>query len=191
LSPASSTAVGADYRSRRRCALCFHFNNDWSQKNGQIAHLDQDPTNCDEDNLAYLCLPHHDEYDTERRQTKNLTEDEAKMARAHLYAFFEAGGDPDTAGRPTDEKTERKDLLQQARDFIEQGARQGWGDLEFRKGLGTSAIFYRLRPHLSRDYIAYFSDGRGASLFGHDGLTAIPGRLLDELERLEKEWGLM
>jgi hypothetical protein len=86
-------------RSRRRCALCIHFDNDWSQKNGQIAHLDRNPSNCAEDNLAYLCLSHHDDYDTKRRQTKDLTISEAKTARNRLHAFIENGGDLATAGR--------------------------------------------------------------------------------------------
>jgi hypothetical protein len=61
-------------RSRRRCALCVHFDQEHGQKEGQFAHIDRDPSNNDEDNLAYLCLPHHDDYDTKRRQTRNLTE---------------------------------------------------------------------------------------------------------------------
>src|ERR1700731_2580805 len=84
-------------RSRRRCALCVHFDNDRHQKEGQIAHLDRDPSNFAEDNLAFLCLPHHDNYDTKRRQTKNLTIHEAKTARDRLYEFIEAGGDLATA----------------------------------------------------------------------------------------------
>jgi hypothetical protein len=86
-------------RSRRRCALCVHFDNDWAQKQGQIAHLDRDPSNFAEDNLAFLCLPHHDDYDTKRRQTKNLTILEAKTARDRLYASIEGGSDLATAGR--------------------------------------------------------------------------------------------
>src|SRR5215831_9722184 len=89
-------------RSRRRCALCVHFDNDWRQKEGQIAHLDRDPTNFAEANLAFLCLPHHDDYDTKRRQTKNLTIREAKTARDRLYAFIEGGGDLARAGRRDD-----------------------------------------------------------------------------------------
>jgi hypothetical protein len=85
-------------RSRRRCALCIHFNNDWQQKEGQLAHLDRDPANCAEDNLAFFCLPHHDDYDTNRRQTKSLTIREAKTARNRLYAFIETGGNLATAG---------------------------------------------------------------------------------------------
>jgi hypothetical protein len=86
-------------RSRRRCALCVHFDADWGQKEGQIAHLDRNPSNFAEDNLAFLCLPHHDDYDTKRRQTKNLTITEAKTARNRLYAFVEGGGDLAMAGR--------------------------------------------------------------------------------------------
>jgi hypothetical protein len=86
-------------RSRRRCALCAHFDADWGQKEGQIAHLDRNPSNFAEDNLAFLCLPHHDDYDTKRRQTKNLTITEAKTARDRLYAFVEGGGDLATAGQ--------------------------------------------------------------------------------------------
>jgi len=92
-------------RSRRRCALCVHFDNDWRQKEGQIAHLDRDPTNFAEANLAFLCLPHHDDYDTKRRQTKSLTIPEAKTARDRLYAFIEGGGDLATAGRQNESVT--------------------------------------------------------------------------------------
>jgi hypothetical protein len=90
-------------RSRRRCALCIHFNNDWQQKEGQLAHLDRNRANCAEDNLAYLCLPHHDNYDTKRRQTKNLTIREAKTARDCLYTFIEGGGDLATAGQQSNQ----------------------------------------------------------------------------------------
>jgi len=38
--------------SARRCTLCFHLSRDLKQKIGQIAHLDQDPSNFAEDNLA-------------------------------------------------------------------------------------------------------------------------------------------
>jgi len=43
-------------QSARRCCLCFHLNHDFSEKEGQIGHLDHDPANGDEDNLAFLCL---------------------------------------------------------------------------------------------------------------------------------------
>jgi hypothetical protein len=79
----------------------MHFNNDWGQKQGQLAHLDRDSSNFTEDNLAFFCLPHHDDYDTKRRQTKNLTIREAKTARDRLYEFIETGGDLATVGQQT------------------------------------------------------------------------------------------
>jgi hypothetical protein len=78
-------------QSRRRCALCFYLEGDLSQKLGQIAHLDDDRTNSAEDNLAFLCLKHHSEYDTETSQHKGYTMLETKEARRQLYNTIEEG----------------------------------------------------------------------------------------------------
>lgn len=72
--------------SRRRCCLCFGLNGDLGQKRGQIAHLDYDNTNNDSDNLAFVCLSHHDEYDSRTSQSKGLRKDEVKKYREQLYA---------------------------------------------------------------------------------------------------------
>jgi hypothetical protein len=125
-------------RSRRRCALCIHFNNDWSQKEGQLAHLDRDPSNFAEDNLAFLCLPHHDDYDTTRRQTKSLTIREAKTARDRLYAFIEKGGNLATAGRDT----MRGPTLEATRDStIDATGAVIPGDLPFQFAQADSSSF--------------------------------------------------
>ncbi len=72
-------------KSRRRCCLCFwHDGKDDVQK-GQIAHLDQNNENSDEDNLVFLCLQHHDEYDSKTSQSKGLREDEVRHWRDMLY----------------------------------------------------------------------------------------------------------
>lgn len=73
-------------KSARRCALCFYLMGDLTEKLGQIAHLDHNPSNNDPDNLAFLCMEHHSLYDTKTRQHKNYTIYEAKAARAELYA---------------------------------------------------------------------------------------------------------
>jgi hypothetical protein len=100
-------------RSRRRCALCVHFDNHYGQKEGQIAHIDRDPSNADEDNLVYLCLSHHDDYDTKRRQTKNLTPREVKTARNRLYDYIERGEDLAAGSqRPTGMEADRKTLAE-------------------------------------------------------------------------------
>lgn len=73
-------------RSRRRCCICFGLNRDTDLKAGQIAHLDGSNSNNVEDNLAYLCLVHHDEFDSRTSQRKGFTIGEVKIFRSELYA---------------------------------------------------------------------------------------------------------
>ena len=77
--------------SRRRCALCFHLNQDLEEKHGQIAHLDHRRANSIEDNLAWLCLKHHALYDSKASQHKNYTIEEVKVARSALYKWVKKG----------------------------------------------------------------------------------------------------
>ena len=72
-------------RSRRRCCLCYGLNRDADIKQGQLAHLDQDRENNRPDNLAFLCLPHHDLYDSRSSQSKGYTLSEVKAYRDELY----------------------------------------------------------------------------------------------------------
>jgi len=59
-------------------------------KKGQIAHLDRDPQNNRLDNLAFLCLEHHDQYDTRTSQSKGWTIAEVEQYRALLYSKVES-----------------------------------------------------------------------------------------------------
>ncbi|MEZ8899652.1 hypothetical protein [Vibrio alginolyticus] len=76
-------------KSMRRCAICFGVNNDSSQKSGQIAHLDQNNANPALENLVWLCLNHHDDYDGSTSQSKNYTFYEVKRYRDMLYDFVQ------------------------------------------------------------------------------------------------------
>jgi hypothetical protein len=58
---------------RRRCCLCVFLDGDPSEKEGQIAHVDRDPSNASPDNAAFLCTKHHARYDSRSRQTKGHT----------------------------------------------------------------------------------------------------------------------
>jgi hypothetical protein len=58
---------------------------DLTEKLGQIAHLDKDPSNSAEDNLAFMCLNHHSLLDSKTSQHKNYTLQELKAAREKLY----------------------------------------------------------------------------------------------------------
>ena len=81
----SSTQASVLLHSRRRCSICYGLNRDTSLKQGQIAHLDQDSSNSAEDNLAFLCLEHHDQYDSSTKQSKNFTVEEVKQFREELH----------------------------------------------------------------------------------------------------------
>ncbi|MCA1850276.1 MAG: hypothetical protein LC672_04310 [Acidobacteria bacterium] len=73
--------------SRRRCCICFALKRDDTEKKGQIAHLDHDASNNSPDNLTFLCLDHHDQYDSRPSQAKGLTIEEVKRYRTELLAF--------------------------------------------------------------------------------------------------------
>lgn len=74
---------------RRRCALCFYLNGEASAKlQGQIAHIDRNSSNNREDNLAYLCLEHHDLYDSKTSQSKRLGPSELCNAKQELLDFL-------------------------------------------------------------------------------------------------------
>jgi hypothetical protein len=71
--------------SRRRCCICFGLNRDITLKKGQIAHLDRNAQNAKLDNLSFMCLEHHDEYDSRTSQAKGFTLGEVRRFRDELY----------------------------------------------------------------------------------------------------------
>lgn len=85
----TQTEIDLFLKSKRRCCICYYLDNDLREKQGQVAHLDQNRNNNKFDNLAFLCLPHHDKYDTKTRQSKNYTEAEVKTYRKLLYEYWE------------------------------------------------------------------------------------------------------
>ena len=76
-------------KCRRRCALCFSLDFNLDTQQGQIAHVDRDANNKAEDNLAYLCLRHHDEYDTRPSQSKGFKEEELLEAKTDLEKWIQ------------------------------------------------------------------------------------------------------
>ena len=71
---------------RRRCAMCWGLHRDFDVKQGQIAHIDRDNANAAEANLVFLCLAHHDAYDTKTSQSKGWTQGEVVQFKASLHA---------------------------------------------------------------------------------------------------------
>jgi hypothetical protein len=93
------TEVEVFDKSRRRCALCFWLSEDLAEKHEQVAHLDDDPSNYAESNLAFLCLNHHSQYNSKTSQHKNYTLDEVRSARSRLYEAIR-GQEPTIAPAP-------------------------------------------------------------------------------------------
>jgi len=77
-------------KSRRRCSVCYGLNRDTGLKQGQIAHLNHNSGDAREENLVFLCLDHHDQYDSQTSQSKNLRESEVTHFRDELYTNVDA-----------------------------------------------------------------------------------------------------
>ena len=116
-----ATQVGILVESRRRCALCFHLDGDLSMKDGQLAHIDRNRANDAEDNLVFLCLVHHNQYDTKPSQSKAwLPAELVEIKRRFQQAVAEdrhinRGATAATIGRETDRKA-LTDLMQAMSD---------------------------------------------------------------------------
>jgi hypothetical protein len=82
-----SVEISVLTKCRRRCALCFGLDNDDTEKRGQLVHVDRDGENIDEDNAAFLCLPHHELYDSTSRQAKGYMPGELKRHQATLLVY--------------------------------------------------------------------------------------------------------
>lgn len=71
------TVVNSLFTSCHRvCALCWALERDGRAKEGQIAHIDRVNTNHKLANLCWLCLFHHNRYDTKMNQSKNFDKGE-------------------------------------------------------------------------------------------------------------------
>lgn len=77
------------FKCRRRCALCFVYDDDKGQKEGQINHINKDETNHKSSNLIWLCINHHSAYHTRGRIAKGYTQHELKSWKDLLEEYFE------------------------------------------------------------------------------------------------------
>lgn len=71
--------------SRRRFCLCVFLEGKDERCKGQIAHLNRDPSDSRLENLVFLCLEHHDEYDSRTSQSKGFSVQEVRHYRDQLH----------------------------------------------------------------------------------------------------------
>lgn len=100
-----SVQIAVLTKCKRRCALCFGLDNDDKEKRGQLVHVDRDGDNINEDNAAFLCIPHHDLYDSTSRQAKGYMPGELKQHRETLLVYVltlkSEPNDPVNGAKPT------------------------------------------------------------------------------------------
>ena len=119
----TETETNVLLKGARRCPLCFYLHGDLTEKHGQIAHLNNNSANFEEDNLVFLCMVHHSVYDSTTSQHKNYTIHEVKAMRTALYSAIanrehvNAVGDPKKTIQPVPftavEKARRYEAEQQ------------------------------------------------------------------------------
>lgn len=78
--------------SRRRCCLCVFLEGDVRTKQVQIAHISRDASDSTYENLAILCLPHHDRYDSKTSQSKGFTPQELRYYKDRLVDLIDRWG---------------------------------------------------------------------------------------------------
>src|SRR4051812_6867752 len=71
--------------SRRKCCLCYYLDGRQEKRKGQIAHINHDRSDPTFENLVWLCLEHHDEFDSNTSQSKGITPEEVKKYRDRLH----------------------------------------------------------------------------------------------------------
>jgi hypothetical protein len=71
--------------SKRRCCLCYCWDEHKGRRKGQIAHINRRRDDSRFDNLVWLCVEHHDEYDSRTSQSKGITAGELGEHRSRLY----------------------------------------------------------------------------------------------------------
>lgn len=119
--------------------MCFGLNFDSGRKPGQIAHVDRNRENNRPGNLVFLCLDHHNEYDSRTSQAKGISRKEIKHHRDSLYDYVEKAEGAiwtEESGKPTDrtaddsmrvslEVYDRRIVIYRAvRDFLERIIRE-------------------------------------------------------------------
>jgi hypothetical protein len=83
--PTSSIETAVLVASHRKCCLCYYWDEIKGRCKGQIAHINGKAHDSRFDNLVFLCIDHHDEYDSRTSQSKGITSGELRVFRNRLY----------------------------------------------------------------------------------------------------------
>lgn len=182
IDPQGETAVLI--QSGRRCSVCFGIFNDVKVKEGQIAHLDDDPSNNDADNLAWLCILHHAQWHTRGNMTKGLKALEVKTHRARLYRAIEEGllAEDADSQRATFSTTtgDHSTVINAARDVNIRGGRKAMTVLPPSDAIGSDSKMRSYIEYLVGQYIDWRNN---AIKSGIDRRPFFPGMMHNLIKR--------
>lgn len=139
--------------SRRRCCLCVYLNDRHEIRQGQIAHLNRNSHNSLFDNLVFLCLDHHDLYDSRPSQSKGFSEIEVKVWRDRLYAKYDMLNRSEELNNDTQELAPLPSISQYTRLIKKGGKRFGYLTRPWRYPLSQVANQPELFAYKSRNNI--------------------------------------
>lgn len=192
----------------RRCCLCFGLHGDLEPKRGQIAHIDHDASNNLATNLAFLCLAHHDEYDSRTSQSKGFTIHELRTYRDRLVAkVCERIGPEQKLRELINEQSLEEELVCEATDRLEaesDPAKISQASLDRLRRLSdaTNSVyegFHKLPMELTEDDLISESDRLRTKfllansipedVYGVDGEAGPERDWFPLVEPLLKDWG--
>src|SRR5687768_8649265 len=104
--------------SQRRCCLCYYLFDVRAPRRGQIAHLNRNASDSDYDNLVWLCLEHHDEFDSRTSQSKGFTPHEIRIYRSRLHEDLRSGTVSGESDASTLQSTEDAAALKRLHDHV-------------------------------------------------------------------------
>ena len=104
---------------------------------------------------------------------------------------FNGGQIQGLAAELAKQKHDKRTLIAQAREFVVDSCAKRGVNTDFRKAAQRYAPYFVLRPYLTDDFRRKM-DAQRTIIVPRDGATMPPlaTMFLDELDRLEKEWGL-
>jgi hypothetical protein len=92
---------------------------------------------------------------------------------------------------PSDVARRRSKLIRDAREFVITATAKDGVETDFKGKLETFLPFFELRPHLSESYLSKLNAQRTFYVPTDDTrLPPLASWFLDEVDRVEKEWGL-
>lgn len=153
--------VAVVVKSRRRCALCAGLKGDFTEKQGQIAHVDK-PEDASLENAAFLCFDHHNSYDSKPSQAKGMMPKELKIHRDELYAMM---GQPGPWQTPRRRKIGKSHPIDVSVEVFDRRVPTYRKSLEF-----VRTVVKDLKPRL-QDIIQFASDTDEAVFLFDDALA--------------------